>query len=70
MFDLSQHHTLQFLNVRQSKFLNQMLPKAIINRGDLDIASPNRAFWDIKCERSDIFQDQQGSCNQAMRKCQ
>ena len=51
------------LKDNEKEFLNQMLPKAIINRGDLDIASPNRAFWDIKCERSDIFQDQQGSCN-------
>ena len=46
------------LKDNEKEFLNQMLPKAIINRGDLDIASPNGAFWDIKCERSDIFQDQ------------
>ena len=46
------------LKDNEEEFLNQMLPKAIINRDDLDIASPNGAFWDIKCERSDIFQNQ------------
>ena len=57
------------LEDNEKEILKQMLPRAIINQGNFDIASPNRDFWDIKCKRSDIFQDQ-GSCNQAMRKCQ
>ena len=39
------------------EILNQMLPKVIINRGVFDIASPNEAFWDIKCKRSNIFKE-------------
>jgi len=39
------------------EILNQMLPKVIINRGIFDIASPNEAFWDIKCKRSDILKE-------------
>ena len=43
----------------EREILTQMLPKAIINQGSFDIASPNKAFWDIKCKRSDIFQEQE-----------
>ena len=43
----------------EKEILTQMLPKAIINQGTFDIASPNKAFWDIKCKRSDIFQEQE-----------
>ena len=39
------------------EILNQMLPKVIINRGVFDIASPNEAFWDINCKRSNIFKE-------------
>ena len=39
------------------EILNQMLPKVIINRGIFDIASPNEAFCDIKCKRSDILKE-------------
>ena len=43
----------------EKKILTQMLPKAVINQGSFDIACPNKAFWDIQCKRSDIFQEQQ-----------
>ena len=43
----------------EKEILTQMLPKAIINQGTFDIASPNKTFWDIKCKCSDIFQERE-----------
>ena len=35
--------------------LNRLLPKTIINQGKFFVARPNGAFWDVKCDRSDLF---------------
>ena len=35
--------------------LNRLLPKTIINQGNFYVARPNGAFWDVKCDRSDLF---------------
>ena len=39
----------------EKEILNRMLPKTIINRGNFYVARPNEAFWDVKCDRSDLF---------------
>ena len=39
----------------EKEILNRMLPKTIINRGNFYVARPNGAFWDVKCDRSDLF---------------
>ena len=43
------------LEEEDKEVLNQLLPKTIINRGNFYVAKPNGAFWDIKCERADLF---------------